>query len=143
MPACGERSGLRLAVADHADDQQVGVVECGSVGVEERIAELAALVDRTGGLRCGVARDPSREGELAEQPPQPFHVLTDAVVDLAVGAFEVGVRDDTRAPVTRAGDEDRVQLASLDHAVHVRVDEVQPGRRSPVAEQARLDVIGP
>ena len=30
---------------------------------------------------------------------------------------------------------------AADHAVQVGVDEVQPGRRAPVPEQARLDVL--
>ncbi len=30
-----------------------------------------------------------------------------------------------------------------DHAVEMGVDEVQPRRRAPVAEQTRLDVLGP
>ena len=38
--------GLGLAVADHAGDEQVGVVERRAEGVDERVAELAALVDR-------------------------------------------------------------------------------------------------
>ena len=46
VPAGGERAGLGLAVADDAGDDQVGVVERGAVGVRQRVAELAALVDR-------------------------------------------------------------------------------------------------
>src|SRR6266568_5027544 len=43
MPARGQRAGLRLAVAYDARDEQVGIVEGGSVSVCQRIAELAAL----------------------------------------------------------------------------------------------------
>ena len=67
VPARGERAGLGLAVADHAGDQQVGVVERGAVGVRERVAELAALVDRARRLRRDVARDAAGERELPEQ----------------------------------------------------------------------------
>ena len=55
VPARRERSGLGLAVADHAGDEQVGVVERRAVRVRERVAELAALVDRAGRLRRDVA----------------------------------------------------------------------------------------
>ena len=41
-----------------------------------------------------------------------------------------------------APDAQRVQAAGLDDAVEVGVDEVQPGRGAPVAEQPRLDVLG-
>ena len=74
MPARRERPGLGLAVADDARDEQVGVVEGGAVGVRERVAELAALVDRAGRLGRDVARDPARERELAEELAQPVLV---------------------------------------------------------------------
>ena len=50
VPAVGERAGLGLAVADHAGDDQVGIVEGRAVGVRQRVAELAAFVDRAGRL---------------------------------------------------------------------------------------------
>ena len=45
VPARRERPGLRLAVADDAQREQIGVVEHRPVGVHERVPELAALVD--------------------------------------------------------------------------------------------------
>ena len=67
LPGALERAGLGLAVADDAGDQQVGVVEGGAEGVDERVAELAALVDRARGRHADVARDPARGRELADQ----------------------------------------------------------------------------
>ena len=107
MPAGGQRPGLGLAVADDAADEQIGVVEGGAVGVHERVAELAALVDRAGRLRGDVAGDAAGEGELAEQPPQALLVAADVRVDLAVGALEVGVGDEPGAAVAGAGHVDR------------------------------------
>ena len=68
-------AGLGLAVADHAGDEQVGVVEGRAEGVDEHVAELAALVDRAGRRHADVARDAARRGELAEQAAQPGRVL--------------------------------------------------------------------
>ena len=42
--------------------------------------------------------------------------------------------------MARAGDVEDAQIVRLDDAVQVNVDEVQPGRRAPVAEQPWLDV---
>ena len=67
VPARRQRPGLRLAVADDAGDDQVGVVEGGPVGVRQGVAELAALVDRAGRLRRDVAGDAARERELREE----------------------------------------------------------------------------
>ena len=141
VPARRERAGLGLAVADDARDQQLGVVEGRPERVGERVAELAAFVDRAGRLRRGVAGDAARERELPEEPPQPFLVPADLGVELAVGAFEVRVRDDARPAVAGARDVDRAQVALPDGAVQVRVEEVQARSRAEVAEQARLDVL--
>jgi hypothetical protein len=61
VPARREWARLRLAVADDARDEQIGVVERGAEGVRERVAELAALVDRSGRLGGDMRRDPARE----------------------------------------------------------------------------------
>ena len=71
LPRALQRPGLGLAVADHAGDQQVGVVEGGAEGVHERVAELTALVDRARGRDADVAGDAAGRRELADQPPQP------------------------------------------------------------------------
>ena len=62
-------------------------------------------------------------------------------IDLAVGPFQVRVGDHARRAVARPGDVDHVQIVLLDDAVEVDVDEVQPGRGAPVAQQPRLDVL--
>ena len=142
VPARGERPGLGLAVADDAGDEQVGVVERGAEGVHERVAELAALVDRARRLRGGVARDPAGEGELAEELAETVLARADAGEELAVGALQVRVRDIRRPAVAGAVDEDRVQVALLDRPVQVGVDEVQPRDGAEVAEQPRLHVLG-
>ena len=98
MPARRERPRLRLAVADDAGDEEFGVVEGRAVRVRERVAELAALVDRARRLRRDVARDPAGERELAEELAQALLVHAHARVDLAVRALEVGVRDEPGPP---------------------------------------------
>ena len=141
VPARRQRPGLGLAVADDAADEQVGVVEGRSVGVDQRVAQLAALVDRARRLGRDVAGDAAGEGELAEQPPQALLVGRHARVDLAVGALEVGAGHEAGPAVPGPGDVDRVEVVRADDAVEVGVDEVQPRRRAPVAQQPRLDVL--
>ena len=51
--------------------------------------------------------------------------------------------DERRAAVARAGQVDHVGVALVDQPVQVDVDQAQPGRRAPVAEQPRLDVLRP
>src|SRR4029450_8412321 len=45
MPARRQRSSFRFAVTNNACDNQIGIVERSSVGMRERIAELAAFVN--------------------------------------------------------------------------------------------------
>ena len=116
MPARCERSGLGLTVTDDAQREQIGVVEHGAVCVQERVPELAALVDRPRRLRCHVARDPARKRELPEQPPETFLVVTDVAVDLGVGPVEVGAGDEAWAAVAGAGDVERVDPTAADRA---------------------------
>ena len=141
VPAGRRRAGLRLAVADDAGDDQVGIVERRAVGVRQRVAEFAALVDRAGRLGSDVARNAAGKRELLEQPLHPRFVLGDVGVDLAVDAFEIDVGDDRRAAVAGSGDEQHLEVERFDQPIEVRVDEVEAGRRAPVAEQPRLDVL--
>ena len=141
VPAGGQRPGLGLAVADDAGDDQVRIVERGPVSVAQGVAEFAALVDAAWRFRGDMAGNASGEAELLEQPLHPFGVLADIRVDLAVGAFEVGVGNQGRAAVAWADDVDHVQVITLDDPVQMDVEHVQAGRRAPVPEQPRLDVL--
>ena len=141
MPACRERPSLRFAVAHNRSDDEIGVVESRAKGVRKRIAEFAALVDGAGRLGRHMTRNSAGKGELGEEPLHPLLVLRDVWIDLAVGPFEIGVGDQSRAAVSGAGDVDHVKVVLLDEAIEVRVDEIEAGRRSPMSEQARLDVL--
>ena len=141
VPRRGQRAGLELPVPHDRGDDEVRVVHRGAVRVGEDVAELAALVDRARRLGRHVAGDAAGERELPEQRPHPVAVVADAGVGLAVGALQPGVRHRRRAAVARTGQEDRVDVAFADQPVEVGVEQVQPGRRAPVAEQPRLDVV--
>src|SRR5262249_245279 len=140
MPRCRKRPGFCLAVSDYACNDQIRVVECGAVGVRERIAELPAFVNRPGRFRRGVTRNPAGKGELPEQLAQPIGILLDRWIGLAVGPFQVGVRYHPGTAVSGTADVDDVQVTQPDHAVEVGIDEIEPRRGTPVSEQAWLDM---
>src|SRR5439155_23136787 len=141
MPACGQRSGLRLAVPHDAEDSQPGVVEGGPVRVHEGVTELSALVDRARCLGRVVTGDAARKRKLPEQLTEAGLVHRHVWIALGVRALEVGVGDPGRAAVARTHDVDGVEVSLLDGAIGVRVDEVQAGRRPPMAEQPGFDVL--
>ena len=141
VPGGGERAGLGLAVADHAGDDQVGVVEHRAERVAERVAQLAAFVDRARASRArrGSGMPPGNENCMNSfRSPASSWLMFG--IDLAVGAFEIGVADHRRAAVAGAGDVDHVEVVLLDDPVQMHVDEILPRRRAPVAEQHVLDV---
>ena len=142
QPARGKWPGLRLAVADDAGHEQIGVVERGPERVRERVAELAAFVDRTRRFRGDVAGMPPGNENWRKSRRRPSRSRGDGRVDLGVGALEVGVGHRCRPAVTRPDDVHRVEAVAADHAIQVCVEEVEAGCRAPVAQQSGLDVLG-
>ena len=141
MPRRGQRTRLRLAVADDAGDHQIGVVQRRPERMAEGIAQFAALVDRAGAFRRRMAGDSARKGELSKELPQPGLILADIGIDLAVSALKISVADDGGAAVPGPGDVNHVEVEFLDDPVQMRVDEVLSRRRAPMPQQHALDVL--
>ena len=141
MPGGGGGAGLGLAIADDAGDDQVGIVEGCAIGVKQRVAEFAALVDGAGDVGGVVRGDAVGPGELAEEALEAVVIALDVGIDLGVGAFEIGVGDDAGSAVAGTDDEHHVGVLVADDAVEVEIDEVEARGGAEVAEQARLDVV--
>ena len=141
LPASGQRSGLRFAVADDGRNEKAGVVHHRAIGVRQRVSELSTLMDGSGGLRRVVRGDSARVGELAEELLQASLVLGDLREVLGVGPIEVGLGGSRRAAVAGSHDDDRVLLVVGDKTIDVADEEVQAGGGSPVSNKAVLDVL--
>src|ERR1051326_6687964 len=98
-------------------------------------------MNRAGRFGRDMAGNSAGERELFEQPFHPFFVWRDARINVAVRALQISVRHQPRPAVPWPGDVDDFQVLLLDDAVQVDVDEVQARRRSPVSQQARLDML--
>ncbi len=57
VPTGSERASLGFAIANDTANQQVRIVERGTIGVGNRVAEFAAFVDRAGRLWRNMAGD--------------------------------------------------------------------------------------
>src|SRR5262249_30802491 len=99
MPAGGERPGFRLAIADDAGDNQVWIVEGGAVSVAQGVAKFAPFVNGAWRLGRDMRRNAAGEAELLEQTFHAIGIPADVRVILAVGAFEIGMRDERRTAV--------------------------------------------
>jgi len=78
---------------------------------------------------------------LLKQAAHPFDVLRDTRIELAVRALEIRIGDDPRAAMTWACDIDDIQVTFAYEPIEVHVHEVQPRRRSPMAEESWLHVV--
>lgn len=81
------------------------------------------------------------ERELLEQLAHTRGTLRDLRVDFAVRALQIRVGHHARAAMAGPADIEHVDVTRLDDAVEVGVNKVQSGRRSPVTEKPRFDVL--
>ena len=140
LPGGRQGTRFRFAIANHARNDQPGIVERGAEGMADRVPEFAAFVNRPRRRRRNVAGNPAGKRELLEQLLEPGLVLGDVRINLAPGAFEVNVAHNRRAAVTGTGDIEHVQVILLDDPVQMHVDEVLARRRAPVPDHQRLHV---
>ena len=141
MPAGGEGAGLGFSVADDAGDEQVWVVEGRAKGVDERVTEFAALMNRTRRLRGDMAWNAQRPAELAKETLDAVGILLDGRKEFRVGAFQIGIGDNARTAVPGPDDVHHVEVALIDGAIEVHVEKIEAGGRTPMAEESRLDVL--
>src|SRR5271157_4543833 len=140
MPRRGQWSGLRLAIADDAGDDETGIVEHRPERMAERITQFAAFVDRARALWRCVAGDSSGKRKLNKELPKPSLILADVGIDLAVSALEISVAHHCRATVPGAGDVNHVEVVFSYDPVQVYVNEVLPRGRAPVSQQHVLHI---
>ncbi len=134
VPTRGQRTSFRLPVADDAGHDQIRIVECRAVCVDEAITEFAPFMDRPGSFRRDMTRDAIRPGELPKEPLQPVSTALDIRKALRVGPFEIAMRDQPRTAMTGTDDINHVQIVFFDQPVQVYVNEVEPGRGAPMPE---------
>src|SRR5690348_2496260 len=141
MPACGQWSGFGFSIANNAGDDQVWIIEGRAVRMHKRVAKFAAFVDRSRRFRSNVAGNTVGPAELTEEALDAVAILLNVRIDLGVGAFKIGVRDEPGPAVSRTDHVNHVEMPLSDHAVPVHIEKVETRGRAPVAQQARLHII--
>ena len=142
VPRRGEGAGFGFAVADNGGNDEFRAVEGRAACVRQDVAEFSAFVNGAGRFGSAVAADSAGEGKLLEKFSQAVEVFALFRIHLGVSAFEVGGAEDAGRAVSRASEEDHVEVVLLDEAIEVHINKGEAGARSPVAEQAILDVLG-
>src|SRR5664279_873047 len=67
LPASFERASLGFSVTDHAGNDQIGIVESGAEGVNQRVAKLAALMHGIRDVRSAMAGHAAWRRELPKE----------------------------------------------------------------------------
>src|SRR5215467_10951984 len=86
MPARGQRTRFRLAIADDASHQQIRIVESRAIGVSQGVAEFAAFMNGARRFWRDVGGNAARKGKLFEKALQAGFALRNLAIDLAVGS---------------------------------------------------------
>src|SRR6478609_1129365 len=141
VPGRCERTGLGLAVTYDTCDDELRVVEHRAIGMRHAVTEFAALVDRAGCLWRDVGADVARKGELLEELLHPLCVFALVGVDLGVGSLQIAGPEYTGRSVSRPCHEDHIEVVTPDQPVQMGPHERERRARTPVPEQALLDVI--
>src|SRR5512135_228537 len=141
MPRCGKGAGLGLAVADHAGSNKIGIVKDSPERMGERIPEFSSFIDGPGRLRGSMTRNAAGERELLEELLHALGIPGYVGIKFAVRTFQICVGYHAGTSMTGAADEYDIEVMSLDHAVKVHVDEVEPRCGAPVSQQPGFYVL--
>src|SRR5439155_8640300 len=79
-----------------------------------------------------MAGNASGKGELLEQPLHTICTHGNVRIEHAIGALQIGVRDQARSTVARTCDVDDVQSVLLYQPIEVNIDEIQPRSCAPI-----------
>jgi hypothetical protein len=80
-----------------------------------------------------MARNAARKRKLLKEAAQTRFVLTNTGITLAVGTFQITIRDNRRGAVTRAGNKNRIEIILNDQPVGVRINQIKSRRSSPMS----------
>lgn len=141
MPACGKCARLGFAVPDDASGNQLRIVEHRAIGMGQGITEFAPFMDGARRFRPRVTGNAIGPGELPKQLAQAIAIALYVRKSLGIRTFKISARHQTRPAMAWAGDQYHVQIILADEPIEMGVYEVQSRRRTPMAQQARLDVI--
>src|ERR1019366_6942910 len=141
VPRSCQRPSFRLSVADNRGHDQFGIVERRTASMRKHVAQFTAFMDRSRHLRRAVTGNPAREGKLSEELVQSVDIQTLFWIDFRIRTLKISRTKHARRAVSRPGEKDHIEVELLDQPVQMNVDKRQARTRSPVPQQAILDVL--
>ena len=92
-------------------------------------------------MRPAVTRDASGRGKRTKQKPHAVDVLRNFRMHVGVSSFEIRAGVQRRPAVAGTRNINNICVRFADQPVQMHVDKILPGRRAPVPQQARLNVL--
>src|ERR1700688_4980132 len=99
-------------------------------------------MNRSRCFRRNITGNSTGERKLLKQSLQAGFILRNVGIKFGVGSFKVSVGDHAGTAVAWPSNVDAIQIVFLDDAVEVRIDEIQPGRRTEMPEQPGFNMLG-
>ena len=140
VPAGSQWPGFGLTITNDARHDQLRIVQGGTIGMGQRIAQFAPFVNGARHMGADMAANAIRPGKLPKEPGHSKCVALDRWVELGVGTVEVCLSDQGRTAVARPRDEQHIEAVLANQPVQMGIDEVEPRGRPPVAQQPRFDI---
>src|SRR6266704_3254380 len=132
MPCCGCRAGLSLSIANNTSYDEVRIVHRSTKGSSQRIAQLAAFMDRPRYARVAMAGDTTQQGETPDELVQPGTVKRQLGVIFLQSALEVQVRQVRWRSMSRTRYQEHIDIVAHNQSIKVSIDQVDTGTRAPV-----------
>ena len=107
---------------------------------EEFVTELVMLCKSNKPLAVIVVEGDS-DKKLFEQLFHSLLGLRDIRIEFGIGSLKVSIGDHRRAAMSGSGDVYHVEIVLPDDSVQMHIDEIKTGRRAPMPQQSRLDII--
>ena len=134
MPGSSQRTGFGFAIANDAGHQQVGVVEGGSIGMGEAIAQFAPLLNLTGCAGYEVTRQTEGPRKRPDQVAYTRHARLVLRVEFTQSTFQKQVGKVGGCAVTRPRHQQNAGIGILHKPVQVGINQVQARRGSPMPQ---------
>src|SRR5260370_38465147 len=95
-PARRAGAGLGFSIANHTGHNQVWIIQCSSVCMQQRITQFTTFVDRARSFWRHVAGNPIRPGKLPEESLHSLTILFDVWINLRLGTLKTWLGHDSR-----------------------------------------------
>src|SRR6266516_5653836 len=133
MPGGSGRSGLRLAIADDAGHNQIGIIHGSAKGGRQRIAQFSSFVNGSWNTRIEVTWKSAGPGKAAHKFFNPDAIERQVWIEFTECSFYIKVCQVCGSSMPRTRDQKQINVVALDEMIEVSIDQVDARAGPPVS----------